>query len=159
MPGRGTLPPLTFLRNLPRQGDGCVTWPYARDRIDGYAKVYFRGRMHNAGRVVCELFHGPAPDETMQGAHNCGKAHLGCVSPWHLSWKTPKENCADRRVHGTQQMGETHPTAKLSAQDVKDIRVLAKSIVQRDIAAFYGIAQQHVSDIVRGKRWQNSLQF
>ena len=45
---------------------------------------------------------------------------------------------------------------KLTAEQVRDIRVLAKSIVQRDIAAYYAIAQQTVSDIVRGKRWREN---
>ena len=145
---------MAFLRALPREGDGCVTWPYARDK-SGIAKVRFKGRMQNAARVVCELVHGPAPDETSQAAHSCGLSHLACIAPWHISWKTPKENQADRVVHGTHGRGEKCPTAKLSAQDVADIRELAKSIVQRDIAAYYGIGQQHVSDIVRGKKWRS----
>jgi hypothetical protein len=145
---------MAFLLALPRKGEGCIAWPFARDK--GIAKVWFRGRMQSAARVVCEVVHGPAPDQTAQAAHSCGNAHLGCVAPWHVAWKSPRQNQADRLVHGTHNRGERHPLVKLTAEQVRDIRVLAKSIVQRDIAAYYAIAQQTVSDIVRGKRWREN---
>jgi hypothetical protein len=148
-----------FLQALPREGEGCVTWPYAR-RPDGYgAAQRSNGRTTTVARVVCEMFYGPAPDQTMEAAHSCGKGHLGCVAPWHISWKTPKENQADRLIHGTDARGEKCYAAKLSAQDVADIRVLAKAIVQSDIAKHYGVSPATICLLLKGKTWKKEYRY
>lgn len=143
--------PLTFLRSLPKEGDGCIVWPFKWTH--GSPSFCYKGKGGPAARFVCELRHGPPPSKIHQAAHSCGKAHLGCIAPWHLSWKTPKENQADRLIHGTHHRGEKSPWAKLSRQDVEDIKVLVKTIIQRDVAKFYGVSQQHISDIVNRRRW------
>lgn len=75
--------------------DKCLTWPFART-TGGYGKL--KGKV--VSRRLCEEAYGPAPTTDHQAAHSCGMGHLACVAKRHLSWKTPKENCADRSVHG-----------------------------------------------------------
>jgi hypothetical protein len=138
-----------FLQSLPRVGEDCVIWPYRRNKF-GTAVIRSNGRELVAARVVCEQIHGSPPDG-METAHSCGKAHLGCIAPWHLGWKTKKENEADKLIHGTHRRGEEHPRAKLSDQDIADIRVLTKSVVKGDVARHYKISRRLVEMIVDGK--------
>jgi DNA-binding transcriptional regulator YiaG len=51
--------------------------------------------------------------------------------------------------------GENNPRAKLTVQEVEEIREIYKSggISQADIAAAYGVNQTNVGFIVRGVRW------
>src|SRR5260221_680223 len=82
-------------------GDECLTWPFAR-YPDGRANM-------NGGyptRAMCELAYGPAPSPKHEAAHSCGKGHEACVNPRHLRWATPKENAADKKIHGTHIKGE-----------------------------------------------------
>lgn len=143
---------MAFLRALPRNGEGCVTWPFAKSST-GVGVVWFRNRNQSAARVVCEMVNGPAPDKISQTAHSCGNGHLACVAPWHVSWKTPKGNADDRTAHGKTLRGQLNPNAKLTDEQAADIRVLAKSIIVRDIATHYGINVQTVRRIVKGERW------
>lgn len=85
---------------LSYDGENCLTWPYGRDP-GGYAQFNWGGRKRKVHRIVCEEVNGDAPTDTHEAAHECGKGHLGCVSPRHLSWKTRAENEADKKRHGT----------------------------------------------------------
>lgn len=82
------------------QGGECLIWPFKLDP-KGRARLHFDGRSRFAASVMCEMVNGQAPTEAHQAAHTCGQGHMGCVSPRHLVWKTPKENQADRLAHGT----------------------------------------------------------
>lgn len=130
----------------------CIKWPYNLAG-PGYGKVYIAGKSHIVSRVVCERAHGPAPTPKHQAAHSCGNGHLGCVTPAHLSWKTPAENCADRTVHGTQQRGAKQWKAKLTENDVRLIRQLKGTMPQHKIGELFGVAQTTVANVHRGGSW------
>ena len=140
--------PLTFLQSaMGYEGDGCLTWPYGLSitDIDGRKKIIFR--------CVCERRHGPPPSPRHEAAHSCGKAHLKCISPNHLSWKTPKENAADKLIHGTHTRGDRDGMAKLTAGDVRQIRSLHCRLPQKEIGALFDISSTYVSAIQRRVRW------
>lgn len=48
---------------------------------------------YNAARLMCELFHGPAPTPEHEASHLCDD-NWCCVHPWHLMWETKRENMA-----------------------------------------------------------------
>nr|WP_155997857.1 hypothetical protein [Ochrobactrum sp. UNC390CL2Tsu3S39] len=102
-------------------------------------------------RYVCEKTNGPSPDKNYDCAHSCGKGHLGCVNPKHLSWKTRADNLADTVIHGTHRRGERSNLSKLTEAEVFEIKYSTAN--QRQTAAQYGIDQSTVSDIRRGKSW------
>lgn len=145
--------PLRYLREvvLVHDSDECLTWPFAS--TCGYGYIRLDGRAQRVIRIVCENAHGAPPSAEHEAAHSCGNGHLGCVSPKHLSWKTPKENNADKVVHGTHLRGERAAGAKLSESDILEIRSLKGKMLQREIAETFGICSQNVSMIHHGKRW------
>lgn len=136
-------------------GDECLLWPFSRFP-NGYAKIRHKGRSSLVHRLVCERVNGPAPSVKHEAAHSCGNGHLGCVSQSHLSWKTPVENAADKLEHGTNSNGENNAQAKLSEEDIHEIRRIGTSLPQHKIGAMFGVSQSNVSLILSGKHWRRS---
>lgn len=135
------------------QGDECLTWPFA-NRGNGYgAIVSSDGRTLGAHREMCILVHGEPPEPNYDACHSCGKGHLACVNPRHLSWGTKSKNSGDRVSHGTDHRGTKSPLHKITDEDVKKIRALRGEVTQSVIGEHYGIAQAHVSKIQTGGVW------
>lgn len=131
----------------------CLIWPYARSD-SGYGKVWLDGRIQVVSRVVCEHRHGPAPTKRHEAAHSCGKGHEGCCNPWHLDWKTPKQNHADKLVHDTQQRGSRHGQSKLTESDVHEIRrLIAAGMGKTAIGKRFGVTHSVICHINTGVAW------
>lgn len=137
---------------LPYDGDECLIWPYACNN-GGYAVATIGGEKKVVSRFVCERVKGPAPSAEHEAAHSCGRGAVGCVTPGHVSWKTPAQNHADKIVHGTHNRGERHPLSKLTEDEVISIRSQRGAVLQRDLAKDFGITQGTVSAIQTAERW------
>lgn len=133
-------------------GDECLRWPYGCGD-DGYGRVAQDGSWPRASRIMCIMAHGEPPSPTHHACHSCGKGHEACVNPRHLYWGTPIENAADRVRHGTHLKGEDCASAKLTVDQVREIRRLSLSLPQREVADRFGISKQRVSKIVRREQW------
>lgn len=85
----------TWVGSVRRHGGGdrpAVTMRVAGKKHPITDKVANPKRF-NAARLMCELFHGPAPTPEHEASHLC-EANWLCVHPWHLCWETKKENMA-----------------------------------------------------------------
>lgn len=136
--------------HLSYSGDDCLIWPFYR-QADGRAKM-------NGGvpaRLICEKRYGTAPTSHHHAAHRCGNGNKGCVNPKHLYWATPAENIADKIIHGTQLRGEDAPGARLTEQDVREIRMISGSMPQFRIAAKYDVSSSCIYSILSGKNWRH----
>ena len=116
---------------------------------DGYrvVRLYRDGGQWKQLRVpvlVCTAFHGPAP-KGHEVRHLDGK--LTNDAAGNLAWGTSAQNKADMRRHGTAPLGETHHNATLTDAQVADIRALKGKMLQRQIAAKFGITQGYVSEL------------
>jgi hypothetical protein len=80
-----------------------------------------------------------------------------CCNPLHLSWKTPKENQADKVVHGTNggHKGEENWKAILSEADVLKIRAMPMPINISHVARSFGVSRQCIGDVIYRKRWRH----
>lgn len=132
-------------------GTDCLLWPFGKLPL-GYGAVYKDGKNLMAHRVMCEYRNGPPPTPKHQAAHNCGKGHLGCVNPTHVSWKTCTDNHADKIIHGTSVRGERNCNAKLTRENVRAIRS-TKGYSQDELGRRYGVSGSVVSSIKRGVTW------
>lgn len=133
-------------------GDDCLPWPFAKHPERGEAVIQDR-RTRQAARLMCILAHGNPPAADSQAAHECGKGHLGCVNPRHLSWKSPKENCWDKVRHGTQLRGSIVPQAKLTEVQVRAIRAASCELRQFELAEAFGVHVQTIGDVLAGRSW------
>lgn len=132
----------------------CWNWPLSENGR-GYGQLWIDGVHCAAHRVICERVQGSPPSAQHEAAHTCGNGHLGCVNPHHLVWKTRLENDQDKKVHGTVGRGERNAAAKLSCQQVDEVRMLyaAGGITQHALANQFGVKQSAISRVISGKRW------
>ena len=82
--------------------------------------------------------------------HKCRNKH--CVNPEHLETGTPAENIADRIRDGTSNRGIRSARAKLTEEQVRQIRERAGEN-QRGLAEEYGVNSRTISDIIHRKHW------
>lgn len=108
-----------------------------------------RIELHRIHSLVMETFIGPRPDKCVV-AHNDGNPKNPQLA--NLRYDTVAGNVADKKAHGTHTCGETHSRAKLTQEEVDEIRSIT-GIPQSQIAARYGITQPHVSALRTGRRW------
>lgn len=109
----------------------------------------FRRYVHE---LVLTTYVGPCPDGMVCRHLNGDPADNRW--PENLLWGTQVENVADMFRHGRGMIGERHYGAKVTEDDVREIRRLAASgVFQDDIASRFGLKQGSVSDIVRRKSW------
>ncbi|MDX1117059.1 hypothetical protein GOL29_03285 [Sinorhizobium medicae] len=141
-----------FYRNvvIKHESNDCLIWPYSKAG-SGYGFVVLEGNRFYVHRLVCEMANGLAPTPKHQAAHACGNS--SCVNPSHLSWKTRKENEADKLIHGTHHRGSNCPTAKLSEADVLEIRRLKGVKPGIELARDFNVSRSTISHIHTGKSW------
>lgn len=117
----------------------------------GYHIVTFgRGVTKSVHRLVLEAFVGECPIG-MECRHIDGNALNNQID--NLTWGTPTENQADQVRHGTRVKGERHPQARLTDEEVAQIRSLYQNSgwSQKEIAGEFQLAQGHVSQLVNRK--------
>jgi len=133
---------------LKYEGDDCLIWPFSTS--EGYGRI----GDHVVSRLLCEEIHGPPPTPDHQAAHGCGRGHEGCVAKGHPSWKAPVANNADKKAHGTFLRGARANTAKLTEEQVREIRHLKKDGLSAiEIGGRFGISQWSVFDIASRRTW------
>ena len=150
---RGKSKGLAWLKeHVGHTGDDCLKWPYSRDARVGRGRVGYEGELHWAHRLMCELAHGPAPEDKPQAAHSCGNGHLGCCNPRHLEWKNNQGNCQDKSLHGRSQ-GRAGKRELLPDQ-IAEIKSLKGTMPQTSIAKRFGVSLSCVQYHLHGKeRW------
>lgn len=94
---------LRFIEAAFSHRDGCLLWPFKNKAGKGYARARINGEDQYVHRYICERINGPAPSMIHEVAHSCGKGHHACIAPDHLRWATPRENEADKLLHGTRR--------------------------------------------------------
>lgn len=119
---------------------------------NGYLSVWLLGRNIAVHRLILEAFVGPrtAGMECRHLDGNQGNNRLD-----NLAWGTRKENAADKVTHGTRAVGERHGAAKLTEVQVREIRSLADTMKQKDIARRFGVGKAIVSKIIHRLKWSH----
>jgi hypothetical protein len=109
----------------------------------GYGQLRINGEAHYAHRLHYEVHCGPIP----KGAflrHTCDNPV--CCNPAHLEPGTQKQNLIDMAVR-------KRSTAKLAEQQVREIRALAGTVSQRELASRYGVSAGTISWVVSRRSW------
>jgi hypothetical protein len=151
--GRETLKggPVEWIKaNVDYNEPDCLIFPFSR--VNGYGRV----REGYAHSLMCTLVHGPKPFPKAEVRHSCGKGHLGCLHPSHLSWGTHAENMADRIDHGTSNPGELSPRTKLEEHEVLLVLALCSGgQSKRSLASEFGVQRKTIANIVNGRSWSS----
>ncbi len=101
-------------------------------------------------RLVLLTFVGSCPPG-MEGCHGPNGKNDNSIA--NLSWGTKSKNQKEDRIRdGTFLEGEKHPEAKLTDEQVLEIRNLRGKITQREIADRFMISPTAISNIQLGRR-------
>lgn len=125
--------------------DTCIVWPFGGRAPNGWAT--------RAARKVCAAKHGPRPSKSHEATHSCGNGHLACVNPNHIRWGTHAENMREKIAHGTTFRGN-HPLAKLSVDDVREIRRLHRVMPAAELATRFSVGRGNIYAIQARRAWR-----
>lgn len=135
-------------RVLVRGADECWPWSAGKDRC-GYGKT----SRHLAHRMAFFFEHGRWPRPCC--CHRCDNP--ACCNPAHLFEGTIAENARDRMVKGRGTRGASQPGAKLTDQDVRDIRAnfTLCRVTADELAERFGVSKNRIWAIVRRESWRH----
>lgn len=139
-----------FEKYVKRSG-ACLLWTGATDEW-GYGYLYVNGCAVRTHRFVWARAHGPIPDGVLI-CHTCDIPN--CVELAHLFEGTDAINAADKVAKGRSTRGEKSGTAKLTEEQVGEIRSRYASGEEsmRQLAFDFGVACSSISRIVNWQKW------
>ena len=128
-------------------------WTAGRDSA-GYGVFSLRGHPTAAHRHAWALSHGSVP-RFAQVLHTCDTP--ACVRPDHLYLGEHSDNMADVRARGRRR-GERNPAARLTEVQVAALRDRYRTgtVLQRDLAAEYGVREETIHRIITGQTWPDA---
>lgn len=131
---------------------GCIEWTGALMH-KGYGHINWRGKTLRTHRAAYAATHGEIPDG-MFVCHKCDNPK--CINPAHLFIGLPADNSSDMARKQRSSIGEKNPMAKIDSAMAQAIRIWARTgLLQKKIAAKFGISREAVGTIVRGERWKH----
>lgn len=140
----------------PRRGGGWLPETFGSRMSRGYLQVQLRTAEGPAirplaHRVILETWTGPCPI-------NKEACHLNGIKDdnriRNLTWATPGTNALHKIWHGNGRQGQGAAKAKLTTQQVMEIRARrARGESCVTLAADYGVAPCTVSKITTGYSW------
>lgn len=131
----------------------CNVWQRAKSKA-GYGQIWDGEKVIYVHRLVAQMAHG-TPSLGEEVLHSCDVR--ACCNPAHLSWGTRKDNMRDasnkKRLQGRNHVsGESHPQAKLTWEQVKNVRASRENgSTLKELAITYQVSVAAIHNIVKGK--------
>jgi hypothetical protein len=140
--------------------DGCWIWTGQRSQSSlRYGKfnycVLHKQKTISAHRFSYLITYGSI-SEAECVRHTCDNPI--CVRPDHLIIGTQADNINDKVIRNRQAKGESHGSAKLNSDKIREIRTLfsmGKKV--SEIADLYQMGKTTVSDIIKGRTWKHVI--
>jgi hypothetical protein len=140
----------------------CWEWTLALC-VTGYGRFCSKNKTYAAHRWSFMYHKGEIPVGKLI-RHACDNPK--CVNPDHLSYGTQQENMNDlkekvRLMKGEPEvnkdtMGENNGRSKLTADDVREIRVLKGFAFNHvELGKMYGVNESAVRNILAGRTWKH----
>lgn len=132
--------------------DGCWIWNGYRDK-KGYGRFSGEGKRTTlAHRFSFSIANGMQP--SMNVLHRCD--NTSCVNPAHLFLGTHADNMIDKVQKNRQTKGEDNGGAKLTTEDIYEIRrQRASGRFFRSIALDFGVTESNIRAIIHGRSWRH----
>lgn len=137
---------------LEKRGD-CLIWTGSTSS-DGYGCLSVKGKNKAVHRLAWELENGPIPAGLLI-RHTCDTPL--CCNINHLLLGTNLDNKNDAVTRGRHNKGEDQRSAKLTENQVREIRdrYSTGDYTQKALAAQYSITQGALAQIVNRKTWKH----
>jgi len=143
-------------------GPSCWLWRGTQGP-QGYGVFKAKGRMFRAHRIAYFDQHGSVGDLLV--CHHCDVP--GCVNPEHLFLGTALDNRRDCHAKGRQALGlrtrpetrakgERHPSAKLTTEQVREMRTL-RSLGRsfRELGKLFSVSFVAARYVCIGRTWKH----
>jgi hypothetical protein len=140
-----------------RRGEGCWEWTGARHK-QGYGAFGILGKYHRSSRVAYELVNGPIP-AGQDVLHKCDNPP--CCNPEHLFLGDDAANSKDAMAKRRHAHGETNTHAKLTEEQVLEIRRRYRYTGPRgktnvaELAKEYGVAKVTLYAAASRRSWKH----
>ncbi|MEC5149183.1 hypothetical protein RCH22_000984 [Cryobacterium psychrotolerans] len=133
----------------------CWEWK-AGVTEDGYGRFNTSGgRRVIASRYALERAKGAAQQPEFRACHTCDNPP--CVNPAHLYWGTEKQNSQDAVVRNRKSHGNSHPTSRLTAANVRSIRTrYAAGDFSTVLAREFGVSPASIREATSGANWKRA---
>ena len=135
--------------------DSCWRWIGSKVKF-GYGRITVgtgsKRKYYQAHRVSYEYYNQTInPDLAV--LHSCDNGE--CTNPKHLRQGTDQDNATDRQVRGRVNavVGEAHPLAKLTEQQVIEIFKMQGKCISQDLADKYSVNKTTIQNIWNKKIW------
>lgn len=156
-PTRGPLPiPAAerFWSKVDSSGGPNACWPFlgGRDSKDGYGRFWYDGHTIAAHRAAL-LISGVNIPEGLSVCHTCDNPP--CCNPRHLFVGSNLDNIADMVSKERHSHHESHHRAKLTADQVTEIRLRSSQGEHNaPLARVFNVSRTHVARIVNSSSWK-----
>lgn len=139
-----------------RGEDECWPWKASvRRKDEGYGAFWMNGRHHPSNRIALQLSGVDVP-ENMVACHKCDNPR--CCNPRHLFVGTPLQNNDDKVLKGRHSKGSTHGMAKLTDEQIAEIKrhkppgvKKVRAGLPQELANKFGITRAYVSVVYSSK--------
>ena len=137
-----------FVNMLKPNGE-CLEWT-KHVETTGYGRTWALGKQWSTHRLALELEGISTTGHCV--LHSCDNRL--CCNPAHLRLGTQQENMQDMVSKGRQLSGSSNANAKLTEQDVREIRAI-RGMYGKDIAAQYGVHPSLIGRILNRQNWRH----
>jgi hypothetical protein len=130
--------------------NGCIICISHFKNKDGYVLINVDGKTKSLHRHTYELVYGEIP-EGLVIRHKCDNPT--CFNIEHLEVGTNYDNVRDRVERGRGLKGEGHPNARLTWEQVNNIRN-NNDLSNNKLAKKYNVSAMTISKIKRNILWK-----
>ena len=144
-----------FIKKVKIADSGCWEWQGALGggsyKKGIYGAFWYEGKTVSASRWIYSYVHNKQLNKDAQICHHCDNP--SCVNPSHLFEGNVQDNIDDRNIKNRQAKGEKHGGAKLTEQDVIEIR--SNRINSKIMAKKYNVHRDTIHKIRSGNSWKH----
>ncbi len=132
--------------------EGC--WEWIGGKSNGYGMMKINSVSISTHRLSWMIHNGSILDN-LWVLHKCDNPP--CIRPDHLFLGTLQDNNKDKATKGRSLIGERNANARLTENDVREIRELYNrgGFTCRSLAELYKVTFPHISGIITRRFWRN----
>lgn len=134
-------------------GKICTGRVLTQIKVHGYWTVSLKDKPRatrvGVHRLMLLAFRYSPGCERLYACHNNGRPDENRLG--NLRWDTNQGNMRDKRIHGTEPLGEKRPNAKLTESAVREIR--SSSLPPIRLAEKFGVSTGTIQDVTSNRSW------